>query len=131
MDRVQLESWLDDYERAWRADGTGLLGDLFAEEATYSTGPYEKPHRGLRAIAEMWEAERSAGEEFRIEREVIAVDGNTGVVHVEVNYERPRRQQYRDLWVVRLDEAGLCVQFEEWPFWPPGSGGAVAPGASG
>jgi hypothetical protein len=25
---------------------------------------------------------------------------------------------YRDLWVVTLDRDGLCIAFEEWPFFP-------------
>ena len=130
MDRTDLQTWVARYEEAWREPGTGRLQEIFAADATYSTGPYEEPHRGLDAIAEMWERERSPDEKFTLASEVVAVDGDTGVVRVEVSYERPRRQQYRDLWVVRLDQAGRCIGFEEWPFWPPGSGGAVAPGAA-
>ena len=61
--------------------------------------------------------------------EIAAVDGDTGLVRVEVRYELPRRQQYRDLWIVRLDESGRCFHFEEWPLWPPGSRGMTAAGA--
>ena len=139
MDRAQLTKWLRGYERAWRTPGTDVLSELFAEEATYSTSPYEDPHRGLTAIGEMWEAERSSpDEDFEISSEVVAVDGDTGVASIEVRYgtpeekgERDHRQQeeYRDLWIVRLNEAGLCFHFEEWPFWPPDQKGAPAGGA--
>ena len=125
MERERLADWVVRYEAAWRTPGTGALAELFTEDATYSTAPYEKPHRGLAAIRRMWEAERSGGEEFTMESEVIAVEGHTGVVRVTVDYRRPREQQYRDLWVVRLDDEGRCSEFEEWPFWPPGSGGAA------
>jgi hypothetical protein len=37
-------------------------------------------------------------------------------VRVEVLYDRAR--EYRDLWVVRFGSDGLCVDFEEWPFFP-------------
>jgi hypothetical protein len=40
------------------------------------------------------------------------------VVRIEVRYGRPVRQEYRDLWVLRLDDDGRCSWFEEWPFWP-------------
>ena len=133
-----LRHWLEGYERAWRAPGTDALAELFTEDATYSTDPYESPHRGLTAIGEMWEAERSGPhEEFEMSSEVVAVEGGIGVVRVEVQYRAPEdmgrrghRQQleYRDLWIVRLDEAGLCSHFEEWPFWPPGEKGAPAVG---
>jgi hypothetical protein len=130
MDRVQLTDWIERYERAWRTPGTDVLGDLFAEDATYSTGPYENPHRGLPAIARMWEAERiGPDEEFEMSAEVVAVEGDTGVARIEVQYGAPKDKAYRDLWIVRLEESGLCSHFEEWPFWPPDQHGAPAAGA--
>jgi len=129
MDREQLVDWVQAYERAWREPGTQRLAELFAADATYSTSPYEDEHRGLEAIKTMWEAERSPGQEFTMQAEIVAVEGDIGVVRVQVDYERPRRQQYRDLWIIRLDGANRCMHFEEWPFWPPGSAGGVAPGA--
>jgi uncharacterized protein (TIGR02246 family) len=140
MDRAQLTEWLDRYEQAWRKPGTDALADLFTEEATYSTAPYENPHRGLAAIARMWEAERSGpDEEFEMSTEIVATEGDTGVARIEVRYMAPKdkerrrnrqRHEYRDLWIIRLDDAGLCFHFEEWPFWPPRQEGAPAAGAS-
>jgi ketosteroid isomerase-like protein len=139
MDRAQLSEWLTEYERAWRTPGTEALADLFAENAIYSTAPYVSPHRGLAAIARMWEAERAdAAEDFSMTSEILAVEGDTGVVRVEVQYrkaaekeERSNRQEreYRDLWIVRLNDGGLCFDFEEWPFWPADQHGAPAAGA--
>jgi ketosteroid isomerase-like protein len=130
MDRAQLTAWLDGYERAWRTPGTDALANIFTEDATYSTAPYENAHRGLAAIGEMWQAERlGPDEDFEMAREVIAVEGDTGVARIEVHYHAPKNVEYRDLWVVRLNEAGLCVHFEEWPFWPPDQRGAPAEGA--
>jgi ketosteroid isomerase-like protein len=130
--REQLSDWLAGYERAWRAPGTDALAKLFAEDATYSTAPYENPHHGLDAIGVMWEAERlGPDEDFEMTSEIVAVEGDTGVVRIEVAYRAPKNKEYRDLWIVRLDEAGLCFQFEEWPFWPPDQQGAAAAGAPG
>lgn len=139
MDRAQLTDWIAAYERAWRTPGTDVLAELFTEDASYSTAPYENPHRGLEAIAEMWEEERFGPDEvFEMTSEILAVEGDTGVARVTVDYEeatqterRLHRQQkeYLDLWVVRLNDSGLCSHFEEWPFWPPGQEGAPAAGA--
>jgi SnoaL-like domain len=129
MNREQLLRWLEAYERSWRTPGTDGLSEIFSADASYSTAPYEKAHRGLEAIAAMWEAERRTGEEFTMESEILAAEGDTGVVRVRVDYRRPRRQEYRDLWVIRLDRDGRCIHFEEWPFWPPGTEGDTAAGA--
>jgi hypothetical protein len=131
LTRAQLSKWLADYERAWRTEGTDALGELFSSEASYSTTPYAKPHLGLDAIKEMWEEERLTHEEiFTMVSEIVAVEADTGVARIAVHYEGPSQQEYRDLWIIRLDEAGRCVHFEEWPFWPEGTHGHPSEGAA-
>jgi hypothetical protein len=119
MDEQRLCAWATAYERVWRTAGTDGLGELFTADATYQQAPFREPVRGLLAIARMWEAERVGPEEvFRMTSEPVAVDGDTGVMRVEVSYGDPVRQEYRDLWIIRFAEDGRCLAFEEWPFWP-------------
>jgi hypothetical protein len=67
----------------------------------------------------MWEAERECpGEVFTLATDILAVDGPVAVVRAEVRYGEPLSQEYRDLWVIRLDDDGRCTWFEEWPYWP-------------
>ena len=83
MDRVTLRTWVEAYERAWRTEATDALNALFAADATYRTAPFEEPFRGPAAISAMWEEERSGPDEaFALESEVVAVEGDTGVVRV-------------------------------------------------
>ena len=62
---------------------------------------------------------------FKLTSEIVAVEGDTGVVRVEVVYGDPEVRRYRNLWIFTLDEAGICAAFEEWPFFP-GQAGALA-----
>jgi ketosteroid isomerase-like protein len=131
VDRADFDRWIAAYERAWRAPGTDALARLFTDSATYSTAPFERPYVGLEAISALWEAEREGPDEaFEMSWELVAVDGDTGVARVEVEYGRPDSQRYRDLWIIRLDPDGRCRAFEEWPFWPEGTVGTYAPGPS-
>jgi hypothetical protein len=115
--RADIDAWVSTYKRAWRTAGTKQLTGLFSERARYRMSPYEEPTEGLEAIAALWEREREGPDEvFEVRHEVIAVEGDTGVVRVEVDYARG--PEYRDLWVIRLDPDGRCRDFEEWPFWP-------------
>lgn len=124
----RVEEWIAAYERAWRTAGTEGLVELFAEDATYSMGPFEEPAVGLAAIAELWERERQGpDEEFEMTHEVVAVEGDVAVVRVEVRYGPPLHLHYRDLWIARFVADGRCRAFEEWPFWPERG---VAPGVS-
>jgi hypothetical protein len=127
--RDQVASWVTAYERAWRAAGTSGLGELFAPDAVYRQGPYNEPALGLPAIGRMWEAKRDGpGEVFRMTSDIVAVEGSTAVIQVEVRYGEPTREEFRDLWVMRFTGEGLCASFEEWPFAPeaPDPAGAQA-----
>jgi uncharacterized protein (TIGR02246 family) len=118
-DRAAVSRWLAGYEAAWRTPGTAGLADLFTSDATYLQSPYERPLNGLDAIKQMWEAEREGPDEvFTLATDIVAIDGPTAVVRAEVRYGTPLRQEYRDLWVIRLADDGRCTWFEEWPFWP-------------
>ena len=118
-DRATVQRWLAGYEAAWRAPGTEALAGLFTADASYLQSPYQRPVTGLAAIGRMWEAEREGPDEaFSLATDILAVDGPLAVVRAEVRYGEPSGQEYRDLWLIRLDEGGLCAWFEEWPYWP-------------
>jgi hypothetical protein len=122
MDRERVGTWVAAYERAWRRPGTDGLVDLFTSDAVYRRGPYREPFIGLAAIARMWEDERKGpDEEFEMTSEIVAIDADTAVVRVEVTYDQPRRQdprrqEHRDLWLIRFANELLCRSFEEWSF---------------
>jgi ketosteroid isomerase-like protein len=117
--QADIADWVSAYERAWRTAGTDRLAEIFTPDATYQMSPFEDRHRGLAAIAELWEAEREGPDEaFTLQSEVVAVEGDTGVVRCEVAYGTPHNRIYRDLWIIRLDDDGRCFHFEEWPFSP-------------
>jgi ketosteroid isomerase-like protein len=118
-DRETVRGWIEAYEAAWRAPGTEALADVFTPDARYLHSPYEEPVAGLDAIGQMWEQDRDWPDEvFTMTTEILAVDGPVAVVRAEVRYGDPVRQEYRDLWVLRLGDDGRCSRFEEWPYWP-------------
>jgi hypothetical protein len=119
VDRTHVRRWIDAYEQAWRAAGTDGLSALFAPGATYRPSPWARPVEGLPAIAAFWEGAREAPDEaFTMTSEIVAVDGDTAVVRIAVDYGDPAGGRWRDLWVVRFGADGRCEGFEEWPFAP-------------
>jgi ketosteroid isomerase-like protein len=119
VDREHVERWVADYERAWRSPGTADLAELFAPDATYLPSPWADPVAGAADLAAFWDAERQGPDEvFAMTHEVVAVEGDTAVVRVAVDYGEPVTARWRDLWVVRFDADGRCAAFEEWPFAP-------------
>ena len=122
MNRSDVERWIASYERAWRTAGTDELGDLFSPDASYVPSPWAAPVEGLAAIARFWDDEREGPDEsFTMAHEILTVDGTTAVVRVSVDYvggDAVPAQRWRDLWVIRFDDDGRCLAFEEWPFAP-------------
>jgi hypothetical protein len=124
MDRGQVNEWVVAYERVWRTAGTEALAAIFSPQVGYRQGPYGEPVVGLLSMARMWEAEREGADEvFGMVNDVVAVEGDTAVVRVEVEYGDPVTEQYRDLWILSFDDDGRCRWFEEWPFPRPADGG--------
>ena len=118
-DRVMVSRWLAGYEAAWRAPGTDGVAEIFTDDAAYLHSPYAEPVVGLGAIRRMWDEDRDGPDEaFTLATDILAVDGATAIVRAEIRYGDPPRQEYRDLWVIRLRDDGRCNWFEEWPYWP-------------
>lgn len=119
MEHEDVRTWVASYEKAWRSSGTTSLAGLFTEDASYVVSPWAPAVEGVGAIGELWEAERDGADEvFTMSSEVVALDGDTAVVRVEVDYAKTGSGLWRDLWVLRFDIDGRCSHFEEWPFAP-------------
>jgi hypothetical protein len=119
VDRGAVESWIAGYELAWRTPGTEPLAELFSPEVSYLPSPWAQPIVGLSRLGSWWNAERDSPDEpFTMTSEVVAVDGDTAVVRIEVDYLSDNPSSWRDLWILRFDANGRCVEFEEWPFAP-------------
>lgn len=116
VDRDDVSRWVAGYEQAWRDGDLEQVGQLFTEDARYRPSPYEPPEIGLAAIREFWLDDE--GKAFTMTSDVVAVEGHTAVVRVDVDYAPPNEQQYRDLWLLRFADDGRVADFEEWAYWP-------------
>ncbi len=117
MNRSSVTSWIAGYEEAWRTAGPGPLPDLFTPDVVYVPSPWADEISGLGALAPYWEEEREGpDEQFTMTYELVAVEGNTAVARIAVEYMRDG--SWRDLWVIQFASDGRCTRFEEWPFTP-------------
>lgn len=116
MDRDEVMRWVAGYERAWRDGAVDAVAELFTEDAVYRPSPYERGLVGHAAIRDFWLEDE--GETFTVRAEPVAVEGRSAVVRLEVRYDEPVGQEYRDLWVLRFAPDGRVEDFEEWAYWP-------------
>jgi ketosteroid isomerase-like protein len=108
--------WVAGYERAWRNGDVSAVPRLFTDDARYRPSPYTEPKVGSEQIQAFWLADE--GRTFSVTAEPVAVEGRDAVVRLQVRYEEPVAQEYRDLWVLRFAPDGRVEDFEEWAYWP-------------
>ena len=116
MERDAVVKWVAEYERAWRQEDVEAVADLFAANAAYRVSPYEPSAVGHDAIKALWLED--AGRRFSMSASVVAVEGEVAVVRVDVVYETPDVEEYKDVWILRFDSNGRVADYEEWAYWP-------------
>jgi uncharacterized protein (TIGR02246 family) len=114
MERSDVEAWVDRYRGAWESNDADEIVALFTADAEYSTSPDMTPWSGTTDIVSRWLERRDERGETEFRYNVIAVDGDLGVVRGWTSYRTTPQRRYHNLWLVTLDDAGRCRSFVEW-----------------
>jgi uncharacterized protein (TIGR02246 family) len=116
-DRSAIESWLSAYRRAWETDDPDDVAALFTEDATYSPWPFSKSWEGRDTIVAKWIERGDSKNPWRFDSEVLAVEGDTGVIKGLTTYpahDDEPEDAYSNIWVVQLAPDGRARSFAEW-----------------
>jgi uncharacterized protein (TIGR02246 family) len=117
MTRADFDQWLERYRAAWTTDDPQQIRALFTEDATYSPRPFSKPWEGRDAIVAKWIERGDSKAPWQFESEVVAVEGDTGVVKGLTTYpahDDQAEDAYSNIWVIRLEPDGRARSFAEW-----------------
>jgi len=109
-----LQQWIDAYVDAWRTHDPAAIGALFAEDATYAYHPYDEGEevvRGREAIVANWLEERDPPGSWEASYRPLLVEGERAVATGTTGYSE---RFYWNLWVLRFEADGRCVEFVEW-----------------
>jgi hypothetical protein len=122
LDHQIVTKWLEDYVSAWKSYNPQAIGELFSENAAYRYNPYDEPVRGRAAIIASWLENRDEPNTYAAQYRPLAVDGDTAVANGRsLYYEadgKTLKKQYDNIFVLRFDDAGRCVDFCEWFMQP-------------
>ncbi len=113
MDRSEVEKWVEGYIRAWNSNDPAEIGELFHVDGIYHTGPFDAPWEGREGIVKGWLERKDEPGSFEFEYQVLAVEGNLGILEGLTRYKDPPLI-YSNIWTIRLDGEGRCVEFKEW-----------------
>jgi hypothetical protein len=117
MDRHAVQTWLDRYVAAWRANDHATIVDLFARDADYRWHPWDEPVRGNEAIAAAWLEEPDDPDRWDAWYEPVAVEGDVAVATGTSTYfdrDRKPERTYDNAFVLRFDDEGRCRSFTEF-----------------
>jgi uncharacterized protein (TIGR02246 family) len=108
-----LKAWVEAYIRAWNSNDPNDIGALFTDDALYYTEPFAEPWRGREQIVERWlERKDEPGQTTFVWRRLVETP-ETAVIVGTTTYRAPPRV-YSNLWVIRLNHEGRCLEFTEW-----------------
>lgn len=113
MNKENIAAWVENYRRAWQTNNPKHIARLFARDAAYYRDPFAKPWQGRDEITREWLAHADAPGDYEFRYEVIGTGRDTGVVRGWTKYNHPPRE-YSNIWLIRFDDAGRCVEFTEW-----------------
>ncbi len=120
MNRTDVQTWLDRYVEAWRANEAGPIEALFTDDAVYSYRPWDSDEHTLRgrdAIVASWLEEPDAPEAWDAHYEPFAVDGDRAVAVGWSRYaptgDDPERT-YHNAYLLRFAPDGRCAEFHEF-----------------
>jgi hypothetical protein len=113
-DLEQLQKWMDGYVGAWNSNAADDIGRLFAEDGVYYTAPFRPPWRGRAAIVAGWLERKDEPGQTRFRWDPVIVTDDLCVVQGVTEYLTEPPHTFSNLWLIRLDRQGQCVEFTEW-----------------
>jgi ketosteroid isomerase-like protein len=126
MTKSDLQSWLDRYVLAWRANSAAAIEELFTEDATYRWHPYDEGEEmaiGREGIVAAWLEEPDDPDMWEAIYEVWALDGDRGVGVGTTRYlatADEAERTYHNCFLMRFAEDGRCSEFTEYFMSRPG-----------
>ncbi|WP_159706403.1 nuclear transport factor 2 family protein [Arthrobacter sp. 18067] len=109
-----VNSWMDQYERAWTSNEPDDIRALFTEDAVYNDRPNTaKPWNGHEEIVKAWADAGDKPEDWTFEWTLLGREDDTAFVQGLTTYLNGD-PTYDNLWVIRFAEDGRAREFTEW-----------------
>jgi beta-glucosidase len=109
----RLESWMDGYVTAWTSNNPDAVGALFTEDAVYDAQTSDGEIHGREQIVDWWLDIDDEPNNWDFEWIPLVESDDLAVIIGNTKYYEPEIK-YRNLFVIRFDESGLCRDFTEW-----------------
>jgi hypothetical protein len=109
----RLDSWMEGYIAAWSTNHPDHIAALFSPEAVYDPQTADGELHGRQEIIDWWREIDDDPDNWDFEWMPLVETDDLAVVTGATRYVDPEAI-YRNLFVIRFDEDGLCRDFTEW-----------------
>lgn len=120
MTHDEVQTWLDRYIEAWRANDRDRIGELFTDDVVYSYRPWiddEQTIRGRDAVVASWLEDPDDPGSWEAHYEPYAVEGDRAVAVGWSRYaaigDQPERT-FHNAYLLRFAPDGRCAEFREF-----------------
>jgi ketosteroid isomerase-like protein len=124
IDHHHVARWLNAYVDAWKSYDPAAIGELFSEDAAYRYNPFDEPVQGREAIVASWLNDRDTPGTYTAHYEPVAINGDVAVARGRSLYfaedSSTLQRQFDNIFVLRFDAEGRCIDFCEWYMEPRG-----------
>jgi len=110
MTRESLSAWLERMKSAWLGADMAGIRDLFSSTKLYYESPFMPPASDIATILGWWECV-AAHKNKEIEFEILAIEGDVGVVRWAYKYDG---NGFAGIYQIEFNEKGDCVLFKQW-----------------
>ena len=104
---------MERYRAAWENNDPAEIGALFTDDALYYDNPGQPAWNGRDAIVKEWIDRKDEPGETTFEYDVIASEGDLGIVRGVTCYFT-NGNVYDNLWEIVLDGEERCSSYTEW-----------------
>ena len=112
-----FQQWMETYGRASAENDPQASANLFAENARYHENPFDEPITGRAAIHAYWDKGARNLKDKESTFEILSVEANRGIARWQSKFtvaESGKRLALDCLFVVEVNDEGLCQSFREW-----------------
>jgi limonene-1,2-epoxide hydrolase len=112
---LSLEEWAERYARAWEEADDDAVAQLFTDEATYRSSPFEEPCRGVDEIRRYWRRVTATQSRVKVRIGRTVADGNRAVVEWWTEMDSDGTPvTLPGALLLDLEENGLCSALREY-----------------
>lgn len=109
----RLEYWMDGYIEAWTSNDPYDIAALFTPDAVYDPQTAEGEQHGHDEIVAFWQGADDQPDNWDFQWQPLVETEEIAIVTGTTRYLDPPTS-YRNLFVIRFNEEGLCTDFTEW-----------------